>query len=81
MQVPQVYRILPELWLTITGVLIMLIEPLMPPGMTRKPIGVLALVGVIGSFAGQRLANWDCRRERLSMARCRPTPSASFSTS
>ena len=41
--VPQAYRILPELWLTVTGVLIMLIEP--SPGMTRKPIGILALVG------------------------------------
>ncbi len=48
--VPQAYRILPELWLTVTGVLIMLIEPLMPPGMTRKPIGILALVGVIGAL-------------------------------
>src|SRR5208282_631937 len=47
--VPQAYRILPELFLTITGVLIMLIEPLMPPGMTRKPIGFLALAGVIGA--------------------------------
>jgi NADH-quinone oxidoreductase subunit N len=50
MQVPQAYRILPELWLTITGVLIMLIEPLMPRGMTRKPIGALALVGVVGAL-------------------------------
>jgi NADH-quinone oxidoreductase subunit N len=50
MQVPQVYRILPELWLTVTGVLIMLIEPLMPPGMTRKPIGGLALIGVLGAL-------------------------------
>ena len=47
MQVPQVYRILPELLLTITGVLIMLIEPVMPPGMTRKPIGFLAIGGVL----------------------------------
>ena len=47
---PQAYRILPELWLTVTGVLIMLIEPLMPPGMTRKPIGILALVGVLGAL-------------------------------
>ena len=49
--VPQAYRILPELVLTITGVLIMLIEPLMPPGMSRKPIGILALLGVIGALA------------------------------
>jgi hypothetical protein len=30
MQVLQVYRILPEVLLTLTGVLIMLIDPLMP---------------------------------------------------
>jgi NADH-quinone oxidoreductase subunit N len=47
----QVYRILPELLLTITGVLAMLIEPIMPPGMTRKPIGVLALLGVVAALA------------------------------
>ena len=29
----------------------MLIEPLMPPGMSRKPIGLLALLGVIGALA------------------------------
>ncbi len=46
-----VYRILPELLLTITGVLAMLLEPIMPPGMTRKPIGVLALVGVAAALA------------------------------
>jgi NADH-quinone oxidoreductase subunit N len=49
--VPQAYRILPELVLTVTGVLIMLIEPLMPPSMSRKPIGLLALLGVIGALA------------------------------
>jgi NADH-quinone oxidoreductase subunit N len=50
-QVPQIYRILPEVLLTVTGVLAMLIEPLMPPGMTRKPIGALALVGVVAALA------------------------------
>jgi NADH-quinone oxidoreductase subunit N len=49
-QVPDVYRILPELLLTITGILTMLIEPVMPPGMTRKPIGFLALGGVIAAL-------------------------------
>ena len=49
-QVPGAYRILPELLLTITGILIMVIEPLMPPGMTRKPIGFLSLAGVIGAL-------------------------------
>ena len=50
MQVPQAYRILPELLLTITGVLVMLIEPVMPPGMSRKPIGFLALAGTIAAL-------------------------------
>jgi NADH-quinone oxidoreductase subunit N len=49
-QVPDAYRILPELLLTLTGILIMLIEPVMPPGMTRKPIGFLALAGVIAAL-------------------------------
>jgi NADH-quinone oxidoreductase subunit N len=51
MPVPPAYRILPELLLTITGVLMMLIEPIMPPGMSRKPIGVLALLGVMAALA------------------------------
>jgi NADH-quinone oxidoreductase subunit N len=48
--VPQAYRILPELLLTATGVLTMLIEPVMPPGMSRKPIGILALIGILGAL-------------------------------
>jgi NADH-quinone oxidoreductase subunit N len=48
--VPQAYRILPELVLTVSGVLAMLIEPLMPPAMSRKPIGFLSLAGVIGAL-------------------------------
>jgi NADH-quinone oxidoreductase subunit N len=50
MQVPQVYRILPELLLTITGVLLMLIEPVMPAGMNRKLMGFLALLGVVAAL-------------------------------
>jgi NADH-quinone oxidoreductase subunit N len=50
MQVPQVYRILPELVLTITGVLLMLIEPVMPAGMNRKLMGYLALLGVVAAL-------------------------------
>ena len=48
--VPQIDRILPELFLTLTGVLIMLIEPVLPPKVTRKPIGVLALLGVLAAL-------------------------------
>ena len=50
MEVPQVYRILPEVLLTITGILLMLIEPVMPAGTSRKPMGYLALLGVIGAL-------------------------------
>ena len=46
----QVYRILPEVLLTITGVLLMLIEPLMPAGVNRKPMGFLALLGVVAAL-------------------------------
>jgi NADH-quinone oxidoreductase subunit N len=49
-QVPQVYRILPEVLLTVTGVLLMLIEPVMPPGMNRKLMGFLALLGVVAAL-------------------------------
>ncbi len=49
-QVPQAYRILPEILLTVTGILAMLIEAMMPPGMTRKPIGFLSLAGVIAAL-------------------------------
>jgi NADH-quinone oxidoreductase subunit N len=50
MPVPPAYRILPELLLTITGVLVMLIEPVMPRDMSRKPIGFLALAGTIAAL-------------------------------
>ncbi len=49
--VPQVLRILPEVILTIAGVLIMLIEPVMPPSISRKSIGWLAVLGTIGALA------------------------------
>ena len=51
MLVLQVYRILPEVLLTLTGVLIMLIDPLMRSAMSRKPIGVMAVLGVIAALA------------------------------
>lgn len=44
---PQLLRIWPEVILTITGVLIMLIEPVLPKGMTRKNMGWLAVVGTL----------------------------------
>jgi NADH-quinone oxidoreductase subunit N len=37
--------LLPEVILTITGILIMLAEPLIAPGKSRKPLGYLAILG------------------------------------
>lgn len=49
--VPQVLRILPEVILTVAGVLIMLIEPTLAKGKSRKSLGWLAVVGVIAALA------------------------------
>lgn len=49
--VPQIYRILPEVLLTITGVVIMLAEPLLAKHASRKPLGWLAVVGTLAALA------------------------------
>jgi NADH-quinone oxidoreductase subunit N len=41
--------LLPELILALTGVLIMLAEPLIAPGKSRKPLGWLAILGTLAS--------------------------------
>ena len=48
---PQILRILPEVILTVVGVVIMLIEPVMPKNVGRKSLGWFAVVGVIASLA------------------------------
>jgi NADH-quinone oxidoreductase subunit N len=48
---PQILRILPEVILTVAGVLIMLIEPVLPKTTNRKSMGWLAVVGVIAALA------------------------------
>ena len=45
----QVIALLPEYILTITGVLIMLVEAVLKPGTSRKPLGWLAIVGSIAT--------------------------------
>src|SRR5436190_11708544 len=40
-------RILPELVLTIFGVIVMMADPLLPRRASRKPLGVVALIGAI----------------------------------
>jgi NADH-quinone oxidoreductase subunit N len=49
--VPQVLRILPEVILTIVGVLIMLIEPVLPKTTNRKSLGWFAVIGMIAALA------------------------------
>jgi NADH-quinone oxidoreductase subunit N len=49
--VPQVLRILPEIILTVVGVLIMLIEPVLPKLRSRRPLGWLAVIGVLVALA------------------------------
>ncbi|HUY81130.1 MAG TPA: NADH-quinone oxidoreductase subunit N [Acidobacteriaceae bacterium] len=48
---PQILRILPEVILTITGVLIMLAEPLIAKGKSRRPLGWLAVIGTMAALA------------------------------
>ena len=43
-------RILPEVILTITGVVVMLAEPLLPKGASRKPLGWLTVAGVFAAL-------------------------------
>ena len=43
-------RILPEVLMTLTGVLIMLIEPVLPRSVSRKSIGWLAVLGTLAAL-------------------------------
>ncbi|HTZ90190.1 MAG TPA: NADH-quinone oxidoreductase subunit N [Alloacidobacterium sp.] len=47
----QIFRILPEVILTVTGVLIMLAEPLLGKNSSRKPLGWLAVLGTLAALA------------------------------
>jgi NADH-quinone oxidoreductase subunit N len=49
-----VLALLPELILTLTGVLVMMAEPCLKPATSRKPLGWLAIAGTVASL----LASW-----------------------
>jgi NADH-quinone oxidoreductase subunit N len=49
-----VLALLPELILTLTGVLIMLVEPCLKPATSRKPLGWIAVAGTVASL----VASW-----------------------
>ena len=44
---PNVIALLPEYILTLTGCLVMLAEPLLKPTSSRKPLGLIAIIGTI----------------------------------
>ncbi len=48
---PNVLALLPEYILTVTGVLVMLIESVLKPATNRKPLGWLAIVGTLAAGA------------------------------
>lgn len=48
-------RILPELVLSIFGIAVMMIDPVIPPHGSKKPLGVIALVGVLAGLAATLL--------------------------
>ena len=48
---PNLLALLPELILTVTGVLIMLLEPVLPRNASRKPLGWLAILGTLAAGA------------------------------
>ena len=56
--VPSALRILPEILLTLTGVLVMLLEPLLPANRSRKPLGALA---ILGALAAIEASAWQMR--------------------
>jgi NADH-quinone oxidoreductase subunit N len=43
--------LLPEIVLTVTGILVMVLEPVIAPGKSRKPLGWLAILGTAASIA------------------------------
>src|SRR6267154_968636 len=49
-----VLALLPELILTLTGVLVMLTEPCLKPASSRKPLGWIAIAGTVGAL----FASW-----------------------
>jgi NADH-quinone oxidoreductase subunit N len=43
--------LLPEIVLIVTGVIVMMAEPMIAPGRSRKPLGYVAILGALGSIA------------------------------
>jgi NADH-quinone oxidoreductase subunit N len=52
-------RILPELILTVFGIAVMMADPLLAPKQSRKPLGILALVGAIAAAIATLVQSWN----------------------
>ena len=50
-----IFRILPEGILLITGIIIMLVEAVLPKNASRKPLGWLAVVGSLFTIAASQI--------------------------
>ena len=50
---PDIFRILPEVVLTLTGVLVMLLDAALPKATQRRPLGWVAAFGVVLAVAGE----------------------------
>ena len=44
-------RILPELVLAVFGIIVMMVDPLIPDQASKKPLGIVALVGTLVGLA------------------------------
>jgi NADH-quinone oxidoreductase subunit N len=44
-------RILPEVVLSVFGIIVMMIDPLIPEQSPKKPLGIIAVVGILGGLA------------------------------
>ena len=77
--------VLPEVILTIVGVIIMLAEPVIAAGRSRKPLGWLAVLGTLAAGSRRSIstacsASFSGAPSAPSMAPCRSTTSPSSST-
>ncbi len=60
-----VLALLPELILTLTGVLIMLAEPCIAPTSSRKPLGWIAIAGTVAALARELVSGLPRHAPRL----------------
>ncbi len=64
-QVPDIYRILPEVVLTLTGVVVMLIDASLPAGWSRRHLGWVAAIGTTLALWSSLLAAFPAHGYRL----------------